>query len=186
MKRRHFLAASAAALGAPAVAQPAKTATLRFVPQANLTLLDPILTTAIVTCNHAYHVFDTLYSNAPDGTPKPQMATGAEVSADGRTWRIGLRDGLKFHDGSPVLARDAAASISRWAKREPFGQLLDKVVDTYGTAGDKTVEIKLRVPGSQLFAKEQARTFEAATDLASEALKAQLKKFKSKVKSGHI
>lgn len=146
MKRRHFLAASAAALAAPAVAQPAKTATLRFVPQANLTLLDPILTTAIVTCNHAYHVFDTLYSNAPDGTPKPQMATGAEVSADGRTWRIGLRDGLKFHDGSPVLARDAAASISRWAKREPFGQLLDKVVDTYGTAGDKTVEIKLKKP----------------------------------------
>ena len=51
---------------------------------------------------------------------------------------------------------------------------------------NKTVEIKLRVPGSQLFAKEQARTFEAATDLASEALKGQLKKFKSKVKSGHV
>jgi peptide/nickel transport system substrate-binding protein len=144
--RRQLLAAGAATLAAPAVAEPAKTATLRFVPQANLTLLDPILTTALVTNNHAYYVFDTLYSAAADGIPKPQMASGAEVSPDGRTWKIGLRDGLKFHDGSPVLARDCAASIARWAKREPFGQLLDKVVDSYGGADDKTVEIKLKKP----------------------------------------
>ena len=154
MKRRTFLksTAAAAAIAAPAVAQPAKTATLRFVPQANLTLLDPILTTAIVTCNHAYHVFDTLYSAGADGTPKPQMAAGAEVSPDGRTWRIGLRDGLKFHDGTPVLARDAAASIARWAKKEPFGQLLNKAVDSYGTRDDKTVEIKLKKPFPLLLA----------------------------------
>ncbi len=147
MRRRVLLkGAAAAAIAAPAVAQPAKTATLRFVPQANLTLLDPILTTAIVTCNHAYNVFDTLYSAAGDGVPKPQMASGAEVSPDGRTWHIGLRDGLKFHDGSPVLARDAAASIARWAKKEPFGQLLDKVAESYGAKDDKTVEIKLKKP----------------------------------------
>src|SRR3984957_10766080 len=144
--RRQLLAAGAATLAAPAVAQPAKTATLRFVPQANLTLLDPILTTALVTNNHAYYVFDTLYSAAADGIPKPQMASGAEVSAHGRTWKIGLRDGLKFHDGSPVLARDCAASIARWAKREPIGQLLDKVVDSYGGADDKTIEVKLKKP----------------------------------------
>src|SRR5580704_12362121 len=151
MERRRFLAGGAAALAVPAfaapvVAQPAKTATLRFVPQANLTLLDPILTTALVTTNHAHYVFDVLYSTAADGVPKPQMASGAEVSADGRTWKIGLRDGLKFHDGSPVLARDCAASLARWAKREPIGQLLDKVVDSYGSADDKTVEIKLKKP----------------------------------------
>jgi hypothetical protein len=51
LERRKFLAAGAATLAAPglaapAVAQSAKTATLKFVPQANLTLLDPILTTA--------------------------------------------------------------------------------------------------------------------------------------------
>ncbi|SDR39717.1 peptide/nickel transport system substrate-binding protein [Rhizobiales bacterium GAS191] len=146
MARRQFLAAGAAALAAPAVAQPAKTATLRFVPQASLTLLDPILTTALVTNNHAHYVFDTLYSTAADGIPKPQMASGAEVSADGRTWKIGLREGLKFHDGAPVLARDCAASIARWAKREPIGQLLDKVVESYGSADDKTIEVKLKKP----------------------------------------
>jgi putative sigma-54 modulation protein len=51
---------------------------------------------------------------------------------------------------------------------------------------NKTVEIKLNVPGSQLFAKEQARTFEAATDQATEALKNQLAKFKTKVTKGRV
>jgi putative sigma-54 modulation protein len=49
---------------------------------------------------------------------------------------------------------------------------------------NKTVEIKLNLPGSQLFATEKARSFEAATDQATEALKNQLKKFKTKVKQG--
>ena len=45
---------------------------------------------------------------------------------------------------------------------------------------NKTVEIKLRVPGNQLFAIEKARSFEAATDLAADALRTQLKKFKTR------
>lgn len=51
---------------------------------------------------------------------------------------------------------------------------------------NKTVEIKLNLPGNQLFAIEKARSFEAATDQATEALKAQLKKFKTKVKGGRV
>ena len=51
---------------------------------------------------------------------------------------------------------------------------------------NKTVEIKLSVPGKKLFAKEQARSFEAAADLATEALRAQLKKFKTRKKSGRV
>jgi putative sigma-54 modulation protein len=46
---------------------------------------------------------------------------------------------------------------------------------------NKTVEIKLTVPGKKLFAKEQARSFEAAADLATEALRNQLKKFKTRI-----
>jgi len=45
---------------------------------------------------------------------------------------------------------------------------------------NKTVEIKLRVPGNNLFALEKAKTFEEATDLASDALRVQLTKFKNK------
>jgi peptide/nickel transport system substrate-binding protein len=110
MQRRVLLKSAAAALlaargsgvsslVAPAIAQPANTATLRFVPQANLTLLDPVFTTATVTSNHGYYVFDTLYSVGPDGVSHPQMAEGHTVSDDKLTWRIRLRDGLSFHDG---------------------------------------------------------------------------------------
>lgn len=51
---------------------------------------------------------------------------------------------------------------------------------------NKTVEIKLKVPGNQLFAKEHAGTFEAATDLATEALRKQIRKFKTKVTNGRV
>jgi putative sigma-54 modulation protein len=51
---------------------------------------------------------------------------------------------------------------------------------------NKTVEIKLNVPGRKLFAKEHAKSFEAAADLATEALRAQLKKFKTRIKSGRV
>ncbi len=147
MRRRTLLKTAAASmLAAPAIAQPAKTSTLRFVPQANLTALDPVFTTAIVTGNHGYYVFDTLYSNAVDGQPKPQMAEGHEISDNGRTWRIKLRDGLKFHDNTPVRAADCVASIQRWTKRDPFGQLVAKVVDTWGAPDDRTIELKLTRP----------------------------------------
>ena len=63
-------------LAAPAIAQPANTATLRFVPQANLTLLDPVFTTATVTSNHGYYVFDTLYSVGPDGVSHVGLYVG--------------------------------------------------------------------------------------------------------------
>jgi len=49
---------------------------------------------------------------------------------------------------------------------------------------NKTVEIKLNVPGQNLFAKEQGKSFEAATDLATEALRSQLTKFKTKSMNG--
>ena len=147
MRRRTLLKTAAASLlAAPAIAQPAKAATLRFVPQANLTALDPHFTTAIVTANHGYYVFDTLYSCAADGVPKPQMAEGHTVSADGLTWRITLRDGLKFHDGTPVRGVDCIASIQRWSKRDPFGQLLAKAVDAWNAPDDKTIELKLSRP----------------------------------------
>ncbi|WP_335904884.1 ABC transporter substrate-binding protein [Acidisphaera sp. L21] len=152
MKRRSFLVASAGLLAAPALAQDTRASTLRFVPQANLTSLDPIWTTATVTGNHGYYVFDTLYSTNRLGQPLPQMAEGHEVSADGTLWRIRLRPGLKFHDNEPVRAADCVQSLKRWAARDPFGQLLAAVVEEWRVVDDGSFEIQLKRPFPLLLA----------------------------------
>ena len=148
IRRRTLFAAGLASvpglLATPALAQ--RTPVLRFVPQANLSSLDPIWTTATVTTNHAYYVYDTLYAIDAKAVPRPQMAEGHEVSSDGRAWTFRLRPGLMFHDGTPVRSMDCAASIARWAKRDPFGQLMDKLVERYVTPDDRTLVIRLTRP----------------------------------------
>jgi peptide/nickel transport system substrate-binding protein len=151
MKRRTILrsgiaAAAAASLPRIAIGQPANARVLRFVPQANLTVLDPIVTTAAVTANHSWMVWDTLYGVTKNLEPRPQMAEGHTVSDDGRTYLIKLRPGLKWHDGEPVRAQDCAPSLARWAARDPFGQNLLKVVDEWGVQDDRTIRIRLKKP----------------------------------------
>lgn len=135
---------TASGLAAPAIAQ--KSSVLRFVPQSNLTILDPIWTTATVTGNHGYYVYDTLYSADSKLEPKPQMAEGHEVSDNGRVWKFRLRDGLRFHDAVPVRAQDCIASIKRWSAREPIGQLLAATVDRYEAIDDRSFAIHLKRP----------------------------------------
>jgi len=149
MKRRAFLAASAAAPFVPskfAIAQPANARTLVFVPQANLTLLDPIFTTAQPTVHHGYAIYDLLFGVTRNLDPKPQMAAGYTLSDDGRTYLITLRDGLKWHNGEPVRAQDCAPSLSRWAARETLGQTMWQYVDSCTAQDDKTIKIVLKRP----------------------------------------
>ena len=133
-----------AALAAPAAAQPARL--LRFVPHANLTSLDPVWTTAWITRNHAYLVYDTLYSWDADLQPRPQMAQGHVWEDDDRRLTISLRPGLTFHDGEPVRAADAVASIARWGRRDPFGQLAMAAVGNMAALDDARLEIRFSRP----------------------------------------
>ncbi len=135
--------AGSALLSVPAAAQ---QKTLKFVPEADLRSLDPIWTTAYITRNHGYMVYDTLFSVNDKFEPKPQMLEKYEMSADGLTYTFTLRDGLKFHDGQPVRSADAIASIQRWAKRDPFGQKLDEVIDSWTATNDKVFVLKLKRP----------------------------------------
>src|SRR3954447_25521822 len=116
MRRRSILSASIfASLAAPRIAQSQSAKTLKFVPQADLAVLDPVYAKAYVTRNHAFLVYDTLYGLDEHYQPHPQMVEGHAVEDSGKLWTLTLRDGLMFHDGSKVLARDAVASIRRWA-----------------------------------------------------------------------
>lgn len=146
MRRRGFLASGAAALSAPAIAGTRDNALVRYVPTADLSVLDPSWTTTQVSITHGYYVFDTLFALDAAQTVRPQMAESASVSDDGRTWSIKLRDGLTFHDGEKVLARDAAASLRRWAARDVYGQALGAVVDAFGHTDDRTIRVTLKRP----------------------------------------
>ena len=146
MQRRQFLSGAAALIAAPAVARGAGATTLRFVPYADLVLLDPILTTNYVTRNHALMIFDTLYGVDTAYRAKPQMVAGHVSEDDGRIWTLTLRDGLAFHDGTPVLARDAVASLKRWGRRDAFGSALFAALDELTAPSDKVLRFRLKHP----------------------------------------
>ena len=117
-RRRVLTGATAAALSRPYVARAATADTLRFIPQADVTILDPLATTAYPTRNHGHMCWDTLYGLTDTFVPSPQLADGHVVEDDGKRWIFTLRDGPVFHDGEKIRARDAVASIRRWLPRD--------------------------------------------------------------------
>jgi len=149
MRRRTFLAGATAVLPlSRAVAQTGKASLLRFVPQADLTVIDPVMTTAYVTRYHATLVGDQLYGIDSNLRPQPQMVDGHTVEDDGKLWIFTLRDGLRFHDGEPVRGRDCVASIKRWAARDPMGQALLARVAEMTAPDDRRFVIRLTRPFS--------------------------------------
>ncbi len=147
-RRRTVLAAgAAAALACPAIAQRA-TRVLRFVPEGNLQNPDPVWTPTMVGRNHGFMIWDSLYGQDSSGVPTPQMAAGHEVSDDRLTWRFVLRDGLTFHDNTPVRAQDCVASILRWARRRALGQALLARLHEIRALDDRRFELRLKRPFS--------------------------------------
>lgn len=156
MFRRQMLGAAAglAAAGALprfAIAQGNAQRVLKFIPQADLAVADPIITTAYVSRNHGYLVWDTLYGFDQDYKPQPQMVQGHVVEDGGKLVTMTLRDGMKFHDGEPVRARDCVASIQRWAKRDALGQVMVSVLDELSAPDDKTLRFRFKKPFPLLF-----------------------------------
>ncbi len=145
MKRRHFLAGAAAgALARPAIAGNAKT--LIFVPQVNLTSLDPVWTTATATRNFALMVYEGLYGRDQQFVPQPLMVEGHVIDDDGKRWTMKLREGLLWHDGTKVLARDCVASLQRWLKRDPTSSIIMERVEAFEATDDRTIVWRLRRP----------------------------------------
>src|SRR6266704_2765950 len=135
----------AAVLAAPAaLAQGQKV--LKFVPQADLPILDPITTTAYITRNHGYMIYDTLFATDAKFQVQPQMVDKYELSKDQLTYIFTLRDGLKFHDGQPVRSADCIASIERWAKRDALGQKMAEVTESWKAVNDKIFTLNLKRP----------------------------------------
>src|SRR5687768_15300468 len=133
----------AALLALPCGAASAQV-TLKAVMHSDLKIVDPIWTTAYITRNHGYMVYDTLFAMDEKGEIKPQMVDKYDVSADKLTYTFTLRDGLTWHDGAPVTADDCVASIKRWAAKDSLGQKVMTFVDTITVANPKSFTVKLK------------------------------------------
>ena len=149
MKRRTVLTsavAATAALAAPRIGRADGPKTVTFTPHADLASIDPVWTTADITRNYSLAVFDTLYGYDAQFQVQPQMVEGHTTENDGKTWQLTLRDGLAFHDGQKVLAKDCVATIKRFGSRDPFGQALMKQVDEVSAPSDTVIRFQLKKP----------------------------------------
>jgi peptide/nickel transport system substrate-binding protein len=115
-------------------------------PHSDLTILDPIWTTATISLDHGFLIYDTLFGTDVEGRIQPQMVDKYETSADGKTWTFTLRAGLEFHDGNPVTTEDVVASLQRWGQRDPMGQKLLSFTEKWQTLDSRTFRMRLREP----------------------------------------
>jgi peptide/nickel transport system substrate-binding protein len=146
MHIRRTLAGLAAGAGVLLASTAMAQTTLRLVAHSDLKVLDPVWTTAYITRNHGYMIYDVLFARDESGQIQPQMAEKAEASPDKLTWTITLRDGLEWHDGTPVTAEDCVASIKRWAARDALGQQMMGAVGAIEVVDAKSFRIVLKEP----------------------------------------
>src|SRR5215217_5805844 len=119
--------------------------TVTAVMHSDLRVIDPGFTTAYITRDHGYMVYDTLLATDSNFKIQPQMADW-KVSDDKLTYTFTLRDGLKWHDGAPVTAEDCVASLKRWGKRDGMGQKLMSFTASIEATDPKTITLKLKEP----------------------------------------
>ncbi|WP_218578782.1 ABC transporter substrate-binding protein [Vineibacter terrae] len=140
----------AAASLAMTVASAAAQTVLRFVPQADLKSVDPVWTTAYVTRNHAYMIYDQLFGLDSKLRPQPQMVESWTATPDKMRWEFTLRAGLKWHDGAPVTAEDCVASIRRWGARDVLGNRLLAATEALEVIDAQRFRLTLKQPFGQV------------------------------------
>ncbi|MEO3474785.1 ABC transporter substrate-binding protein [Roseomonas sp. CAU 1739] len=150
--RRRTLLTGAAALPALVTSARAQSSSrvLRFVPGSDLSNMDPVWSTSYNIRNAAFLVWDTLYGVDDQLRPQRQMVESEEVSADGRVWTFTLRPGQVFHDGAPVRAADAVASLKRWAVRDTMGQQITAIQESLVALDDRRFRWTLQRPFSKM------------------------------------
>ncbi len=154
MDRRTFITSTTTAAGlltTPfSLGAQTSMVTFRWVPSSDLSVLDPVFTTASITACHALQVFDTLFGLDAQYQPQPQMVERFTLSEDNLQWTLNLRPNLRFHDGSPVTAQDVIASLKRFGKRNLQGQTLFNLVNEIQAIDASSLKISLNRPFSLL------------------------------------
>ncbi len=129
---------------------PAQQKTLRYIPQANLGTMDPVINTSSIVHQHSYMIYGNLFAFDAEFRPQPQMVESWTLSQDGLLYTFKLRDGLKFHDGNPVRAADAVQSIKRWAARDVAGRRMVDLGMDVKVVDDKTFTLAMKEKWGQV------------------------------------
>jgi len=132
-------------LAAMVLAWSAAQGTLIIAQGTDPTNLDPALATDSPSATVNSHIFETLFDLTPEGTIEPWLAESYTVSADGRTWTLNIRQGVTFHDGTPLTANEVKASLDRFidpANAYTFRFLLSRISEVTVT-GTHQVQIQL-------------------------------------------
>ncbi len=134
------------AVGLTSLAAQAQSKTFRMVAHADLKILDPTFTTAYITRNFGYMVYDMPFGLDAHGVPKPQMVEKYTTSKDGKLWTFTLRPGLKFSDGSAVTAADAVTSMQRWTARDSIGRAMAVATPEWKAVDARSFTLTLKEP----------------------------------------
>ena len=142
---------AAAAIAALTLATPARAqedgSVLRFVPSADVAIIDPYFSGVYITRNYGYMVYDTLFALDHEYHVHPQMVESWTASDDGLAWEFKLRGKLAFHDGQKVRAADVVASLKRWGQRnDAYGQPLLEAASAIEALDDMRFRIILKHP----------------------------------------
>ena len=121
---------------------------LKVVSQASVKSLDPSFAPAYVTTVTSQHIFEQLFVWDANYVAQPQMVSSWDLTNDGKTYEITLRDGLTFHDDMPVTSNDAIASMGRWWEKQAAGKLVfaSMVEDGIQAVDDQTFTMTFTEP----------------------------------------
>jgi peptide/nickel transport system substrate-binding protein len=154
MKRLGLVALALLLLTAPAFAQdtPRAGGVLKAAMIGEPPSLDIHWTTAVITQQITWHIYETLYTYDKNLQPVPMLAESHTISDGGRRYTITLRKNVKFHNGREMNSADVVPSLQRWGKMSTTGKALWKGVEAVEAKDPYTVVIHLKEPsGSLLF-----------------------------------
>lgn len=159
-------------LGTGIAQEPSYGGTLRVALNSDPSNLDPHRSTAFITRVVLGSVVEGLYTLDEQYQPIPELAVGHEVSDDQLTYTINLREGITFHDGSPLTSEDVVDSLERWLELSSPGGNFSPHIESIQALDDYTVQLTFTQPIGQLLIAALAFSYQMAAILPSEQINA--------------
>ncbi len=146
-----FALAALMLLSLAGFAQPREGGTLTIAMEYDPSTLDPLGMTDTPASNVYLHVAEALFRVDVDGEIEHLLAESYEASDDSLVWTINLRQGVEFHDGTPLTAEVAQWNLLRFRDEASFGFLLQQITDVE-VVDEHTIRITLDEPFAPLLA----------------------------------